>query len=140
MLKAGKDGSYSLCISPGSRRQPCGQSGGPPAAERCGWTCSTPLLDRAGNSQECISTIIWPQTDSEDGCSLTGAGEEVPAAQQVTAGGSHQVLGTAQTAKTQIPVRGGGREGLLFKMHPPSNQFLTLCTLGAANGPNTWKV
>lgn len=48
-----------------------------------------------------------PQTATGDGRSLTGAGEEVPAAQQVAAGASHQVLGTAQTAKTQIPVRRG---------------------------------
>ena len=39
---------------------------------------------------------------------LTGAGEQVPAA-QVLVGGAQQVLGAAETPETQVP-RGGGRE------------------------------
>lgn len=112
-LKAGKDGSHSLCFYPGSRRRPCCPSGGRPAAGRCRWRCSTPLWGRAGNGQERVSTLVWPHTETAR--SLTGAGEQVPAAQQIRARRSHQVLGTAQTAKTQVPVRRGEKRALCLK-------------------------
>lgn len=44
---------------------------------------------------------------------LTGAGEEVPAAEQTAGGGSQQILGTAQPSKTKIP-DGGGKVLLVF--------------------------
>lgn len=59
---------------------------------------------------------------------LTGAGEEVPAAEHVVGRGCQQILGAAQSAKAKVP--GGEHKGPLsfsceYKIQPPPPLLIT---------------